>query len=90
MGEVGCVIIVEGRVVIWGDRGFVCVCYFWGIGKCVNCCVCVDMYVYFSMYCKVCKFLYCVCVVCIDIMFMMLDNVLFCNELKIFYVWVVY
>lgn len=48
---------------------------------CVLICMCI-------LVCKVCKFLY--CVVCIDIMFMMLDNVLFCNELKICYVWVVY
>lgn len=35
--------------------------------------------------CKVCKPLHCACAVCTDNMFTMSDNVLSCNESKIFY-----
>lgn len=35
--------------------------------------------------CKVCKSLHCACAVCTDIMFTMSDNVLSCNESKIFH-----
>lgn len=40
--------------------------------------------------CKVCKSLHCACAVCTDNMFTMSDNVLSCNESKIFYAWAVH